>query len=106
MALVCDGRRNCIHGEDEQSCGPRTCDAGAFPCQNGVCIPERWVCDRDNDCGDYSDEPSNCSTYLQISLFILFICVNFISTKAAVNIEKALNKYECTTDQELPNADG
>jgi len=52
-----------MQGEDEQSCGLRTCDAGDFQCQNGVCIPQRWVCDRDNDCGDMSDEPSNCSMF-------------------------------------------
>jgi len=60
-AMVCDGKRNCLQGEDEQSCGPRTCGVGQYSCQNGVCIPQRWICDRDNDCGDNSDEPSNCS---------------------------------------------
>jgi len=80
--MVCDGRRNCIQGEDEESCGSRTCDAGKFQCQNGVCIPHLWVCDYDNDCGDMSDEPSNCSTlpllYADslLELSFLLICHN------------------------------
>ena len=27
-----------------------------FPCQNGRCIPNRYVCDNRNNCGDWSDE--------------------------------------------------
>lgn len=27
-----------------------------FHCENGHCIPNRWKCDRENDCGDWSDE--------------------------------------------------
>lgn len=27
-----------------------------FQCRNGHCIPNRWKCDRENDCGDWSDE--------------------------------------------------
>ena len=30
-----------------------------FTCPNEQCIPIRWVCDDDNDCGDFSDE-ANC----------------------------------------------
>lgn len=33
-----------------------TCSSNQFACNNGVCIPEFWKCDGDNDCGDSSDE--------------------------------------------------
>lgn len=33
-----------------------TCSANQFACQNDICIPAFWRCDRDNDCGDNSDE--------------------------------------------------
>ena len=36
------------------SCGPLE-----FKCTNSRCIPSHWKCDRDNDCGDNSDE-QNC----------------------------------------------
>lgn len=42
----------------------QTCQLGQFSCQNGRCIPENWRCDRDNDCGDESDEPLWCSESL------------------------------------------
>lgn len=38
----------------------QTCQPGQFGCQNGRCIPENWRCDRDDDCGDQSDESSSC----------------------------------------------
>ncbi|XP_034183961.1 sortilin-related receptor [Osmia lignaria lignaria] len=37
-----------------------TCAPNQFACQNNVCIPASWRCDKDNDCGDKSDE-INCT---------------------------------------------
>ena len=51
-----------VQGEDEnEDCPATTCDSDEFVCDNNICIDSRWVCDHDNDCGDNSDEPSNCS---------------------------------------------
>ena len=34
----------------------RTCSDSEHACSNGQCIPKRWLCDRDRDCDDGSDE--------------------------------------------------
>lgn len=39
---------------------------GSFHCSNGYCINEAFRCDRQNDCGDWSDEidcANNCNYY-------------------------------------------
>lgn len=41
--------------------GPQVnCTTDQFECNNGLCIPESWLCDTDNDCIDSSDE-LNCT---------------------------------------------
>jgi hypothetical protein len=49
------------------------CGVGQFTCKSLRCIPATWRCDRDNDCGDMSDE-MDCSklTRLHFIHFILF----------------------------------
>lgn len=42
----------CLLLPDERTCNP----TGDFRCSNHRCVPLRWRCDGDDDCGDNSDE--------------------------------------------------
>ena len=35
---------------------PAACSSSEFTCNNGKCVPYLWKCDKNNDCGDNSDE--------------------------------------------------
>ena len=51
------------------SCETQDCCSdqyGKFKCSNGKCIPKRWLCDGDNDCGNNDDESRfECPNYIR-----------------------------------------
>uniref|UniRef100_A0A7E4V9X2 EGF-like domain-containing protein n=1 Tax=Panagrellus redivivus TaxID=6233 RepID=A0A7E4V9X2_PANRE len=58
---TCNGIEDCRDASDESvaTCGTHyrgECSGGQFECDNGVCIGEALLCDKKNDCGDWSDE--------------------------------------------------
>ena len=48
------------------------CNTAELECKNGRCVPESWVCDGEDDCGDRTDE-NNCDPgQFQIISYIQF----------------------------------
>lgn len=65
MKLDKSDGRSCMNGSSElisdshpDSIKHVTCAEGLFSCGQGYCIPYMWLCDGENDCGDWSDESS------------------------------------------------
>ena len=48
---ICDGQNDCWDNSDEVGCPTKTvstCASGGFSCDNNKCIPQTWICDRDD----------------------------------------------------------
>uniref|UniRef100_A0A2M4B8R2 Sortilin-related receptor n=1 Tax=Anopheles marajoara TaxID=58244 RepID=A0A2M4B8R2_9DIPT len=58
---VCDGRKDCPGGEDEDNCPPKKqCGNSNFRCRiDGACLPMDKLCNGIKDCPDGSDEECN-----------------------------------------------
>ena len=74
------------------------CKATQFKCANELCIPHRWTCDGQDDCGDNSDEVK-CGKFLDknISLLLFWIYLNIFLFVEITNCEA--NEFMCGDKQ-------
>ena len=47
------------------------CSTHQFECAKGQCIPQTWMCDGENDCGDFSDEQHCTGKEIKLRFFPL-----------------------------------
>ncbi|XP_054258273.1 low-density lipoprotein receptor-related protein 1B-like [Macrosteles quadrilineatus] len=71
-----------------------TCRMDEFTCSNGNCVPQRWLCDHEDDCGDDSDE-LNCKT---CSPDTDFACVLGGNKTYCINA-----RWRCDGDNDCPD---
>ena len=56
--------------------GSSLCKSNEFECDNKRCVFKEWVCDREDDCGDRSDE-RNCGGE---TTDVTGICLNYLQS--------------------------
>ena len=59
------------------------CNTAELECKNGRCVPESWVCDGEDDCGDRTDE-NNCDPGQFHNHFIYPILMNKFYLKITI----------------------
>lgn len=77
-----------------------SCKGNEFTCSSGRCIPQRWVCDQFNDCGDYSDE-KGCGEKTDMA----FLSTQFVLVIKAQNMDisqQLLQKFSFEVDKHHP----
>jgi len=58
---VCDGTRDCFHGDDEADCDGSLSCPGMLKCRSGWCVHPKKICDGEINCGDESEDETICT---------------------------------------------
>ena len=94
LYLVCDGKSDCPHGEDEQNCTNWVCQDQQYKCNSGQCISNSLVCDGVKNCADGSDEEYCPSTACPAGFF-----------KCVQSQECIPNQEVCDGNRNCPNGE-
>ncbi|KAL0116729.1 hypothetical protein PUN28_009973 [Cardiocondyla obscurior] len=84
--LRCNGIVDCLRHDDERDCA--YCFQNEFTCDNMKCISLNWVCNKNDDCGDNSDE-KNCDG-------------NKIKNSLTINESGICEEFKCSVGTCLP----
>jgi hypothetical protein len=60
------------------------CEVNEFKCLNYRCIEKEFFCDKDDDCGDGSDEPDTC---VGMYYFLLKVTLELLKKKICLPVQ-------------------